>query len=223
MIQCKDIPLRTWASMFMLGVGKKKVRLGSLIGEGNLKIPSTTAIFNMTSAKDCPSLKLGLCKAFFNGKHICYAKKSENEMRKNVLPYRRRQEAYWREVTANEFVSEFILINSTKRNPFKYIRFNESGDFISQDCVDKAEKIANMLHRFGVKCYCYTSRSDLNFSKCRYLVVSGSNFKRSGISNIFKIIGNKKELTKGYKLCVGDCKVCNRCTLKNMKTCIVKH
>jgi hypothetical protein len=223
MLQSKDVPLRSWALMFMLGAGKGKVRLGSLISEGNIKVPSTTAIFNMTSAKDCPSLKLGLCKAYFSGKHICYAKKAENEMRKNVLPYRRRQEAYWREVSANEFVSEFILINSMKRNPFKYIRFNESGDFISQDCVDKAEKIAKMLHRFGIKCYCYTSRSDLNFSKCRYLVVSGSNFKRAGISNIFKIIGKESELKKGYKLCVGDCKVCNRCTFKNMKTCIVKH
>ena len=86
MIQCKDVPLRSWALMFTNGLGKKKVKLGSLLSEGNIKIPSTTAIFNMTSAKDCPSLKLGLCKAFHNGKNICYAKKSETEWRKNVLP-----------------------------------------------------------------------------------------------------------------------------------------
>jgi len=223
MIQCKDVPLRSWALMFSNGLGKKKVKLGSLLSAGNIKIPSSTAIFNMASAKDCPSLKLGLCKAFFNGKHICYAKKSETECRKNVLPYRRRQAAYWKDVTANEFVVEFILINSMKVKPFSHIRFNESGDFISQSCIDKAEKIARMLHRFGVKCYCYTSRSDLNFSKCRHLIVSGSNFKKSGISNIFKIIANKKDLTKGYKLCKGDCRDCNRCMLRNMKTCIIKH
>jgi len=222
-VQCKDVPLRSWAKMFTVGIGRSKMPLSSLISEGNIKIPSSTAIFNMTSAKNCPSLKLGLCQAYCNGKHICYAKKAEREYRKNVLPYRMRQEEYWKNVTPNEFVVDFVLLNSLKVKPFSAIRLNEAGDFVSQKCVDKAEKIASMLHRFGIRCYCYTSRSDLNFSKCRYLVISGSNFKKDGVSNIFKIIGNKKELPKGYGICRGDCSVCKRCLLRNMKTCVIKH
>lgn len=223
MIKCKDFPLRSWARMFSLGSGIKKMELSSFITEGNIKIPSTTAIFNMTSAKNCPSLKLGLCKAFHNGKHICYAKKPERSYRKAVLPFRLRQEKYWEKVTANEFVVDFIFINSLKVNPFSAIRFNESGDFVSQKCVYKAEKIASMLHRFGIKCYCYTSRSDLGFSKCRYLYVSGSGFTKKGISNIFQIINSKKDLPKGYGLCKGDCSVCKRCQMRNLKTGVVRH
>lgn len=223
MVQCKDVPLRSWAKMFTTGVGRSKMPLAKLLSEGNIKIPPETAIFNMTSAKNCPSLKLGLCQAFCDGKHICYAKKAEYSCYPNVLPYRMMQEEYWKNITANEFVVDFVLVNSLKAKPFTSLRFNESGDFTDQRCVDKAEKIASMLHRFGIRCYNYTSRKDLDFSRCRYLVVSGSNFTKKGISNIFKIIKNKKELPKGFGLCKGNCRVCKRCLMRNMKTCVIKH
>ena len=39
------------------------IPLKKLLRSGNKKIPSSTAIFNMASAHNCPSKKLGLCKA----------------------------------------------------------------------------------------------------------------------------------------------------------------
>jgi hypothetical protein len=66
--------------------------LKKLIQAGNHKLPKSTAIFNMASATDCPSLKLGLCSAVDeNGKLFCYAKKSEAGYRPDVLPYRRKK------------------------------------------------------------------------------------------------------------------------------------
>ena len=68
--------------------------LKNLIATGNKKLPTTTAIFNMGSATDCPSLKKGLCTAVTEKKVTCYALRPEN-FRPLVLPYRRRQEKYW--------------------------------------------------------------------------------------------------------------------------------
>jgi hypothetical protein len=56
--------------------------------EGNRKIPKSTAIFNMSSALNCPSKKLGLCKAASQGAK-CYARKAEI-LYPQVLPYRER-------------------------------------------------------------------------------------------------------------------------------------
>ena len=221
-IQCKNIPLKSFAILYTNGKGKSFCPLSNLISSGNIKIPSTTAIFNMSSATDCPSARLGLCKAKLQGAK-CYALKSEYSYRPNVLKYRKLQEKYWKNITSKEFVSQFILINSLKQKPFNLIRFNESGDFHSQECLNKAEEISMMLRRFGIRCYCYTSRNDLDFSKIKHLVVSGSGFIKKGISNEFKIIGKKEKIPKGYGICKGNCKICKRCTMRNLKTCIRKH
>ena len=201
MIHSSLIPLKSFAKIFTFGRGKSYCYLNGLMTEtGNIKIPSTTAIFNMSSATDCPSQRLGLCKAAKAGVK-CYAKKAEYSYHPFVLPYRRRQESYWKSVRAHEFVSQFLLLNAIKEKPFTALRFNESGDFHSQACVDKAELIAMMLHRFGIRTYCYTSRSDLNFSKIRYLIISGSGFRKAGITNEFTIIFDVKDKPKGYGVC----------------------
>lgn len=204
---------------------KNKYKLKDVINErGNIKIPKTTAIFNMSSATDCPSRKLGLCKAVDkNGKSFCYAIKSERANRPLVLPYRRKQEKYWKSVSAEEFAVEFLILSSMKRNPFTAIRFNESGDFHNQSCVNKAEKIARILKPYGIICYCYTSRNDLDYRKVKALRISGSNFKKPGIVNIFKIIKKKEDKPKGYAMCPMDCHSCNRCMRAGLKTAIIKH
>lgn len=46
---------------------------GSFISRGNKKLPSSTMIFNLTSARNCPARKLGLCTI----KPRCYADHSE--------------------------------------------------------------------------------------------------------------------------------------------------
>jgi hypothetical protein len=176
----------------------------------------------MASAHDCPSRKLNLCVAAKLGIK-CYAIKSEYAYWPNVLPFRRRQEKFWKSINATNFVKQFIEINSRKRTPFTALRLNESGDFHSQKCVDKAEQIAKELAKHNVKVYCYTSRKDLNFNNCKYLIVSGSGFKKKGVSNIFKIIKDLKERPKNYKTCKGDCKICKICQGRNNKTVVLAH
>lgn len=189
--------------------------------EGNIKIPNTTAIFNMASAKHCPSKKLGLCKAESQGA-VCYAAKAER-LYPLVLPYREKQAKFWSGITAEEFAFQFLMINSFKRQPFNLLRLNESGDFHNQECVDKAEKIARILKKHGIICYCYTSRSDLDYHKIEALRISGSGFKKDGIVNVFKIIKSKKDRPRGFSMCPMNCRKCNRCSKSRMSTCVVKH
>lgn len=216
--------LRELSRLIKYGVLHDKVELENLLcHEGNQKIPSTTAIFNMGSAKDCPSKRLGLCRAFDSeGKHICYAKKAEC-IYPYALPYRCRQKDFWLRISPEEFVFQFLIVNGTKRIPFNALRFNESGDFWGQDCIDKAEKIARLLKPYGIVCYCYTSRSDLDFSRVRKLRVSGSGFQKDGVTNEFKIIEKKEDRPKGYGICPMDCSICNRCMKTGMKTAVVIH
>jgi hypothetical protein len=219
----KTVSLASYAKVITGGAGKSFFELDSLISSGNTKLPSTTAIFNMSSAHDCPSLKLGLCKAYVNGKHVCYARKAEYDYHPNVLPYRRRQEKFWLGMTVQGFVSQFLLINAMKNKPFTALRFNEAGDFHSQDCVNKAQGIAAILKRSGVNVYAYTSRSDLVFTGTKSIVINGSGFMKAGIPNEFKIVTDLKDTPKGYSVCVGDCKICNRCGQRGMKTVVEIH
>ena len=212
--------MRSWGKIL---TSNKFCPLKNLITSGNTKLPRTTGIFNMSSAHDCSSRKLGLCKACQQGAN-CYALRAETEMRKAVLPFRRRQEKFWKSVSAKDFVSQFVLINSMREKPFSAIRINESGDFHTQNCVDKLEEITMRLRRFGVRVYLYTSRSDLNFSKIRHAIITGSNFKKAGITNTFRIVRDvKKERQKGESVCKGDCRVCKLCLLHNMKIVVRRH
>ena len=227
-MQSADIPLKKFAMIITGRKGKKFCKLNSLLGAGNQKLPSTTAIYNMSSAHDCPSHKLGFCQAILKmgknkGKHVCYARHSETSMRPFVQSYREAQGKYWLEMTAEEFAWQFLIINSVKLLPYSALRFNEAGDFHSQKCLDKAEKIACMLDRFGIKTYCYTARKDLDFSKVRHLIVSGSGFQKEGIPNVFKMVEKGEEKPKGYGICKGDCRVCNRCQIRGKKTVILRH
>jgi hypothetical protein len=206
-----------------LEASKEVNPLASLIMPGNVKIPKTTAIFNMGSATDCPSYKLGLCQAVLNGKRVCYAIKSEKSYRPFTLPFRRKQEKYWKASSAEKFATDFIALNLFKPVPFNALRFNEAGDFWSQECLDKAETIARILRRYGVRTYCYTARRDLDFSHCNYLVVSGSGFKKEGIKGIFLMVRNaKKDRPRGFGICKGSCAGCGRCLI-GRQTVIQKH
>jgi hypothetical protein len=199
--------------------------LKKLIQSGNHKLPKSTAIFNMASATDCPSLKLGLCSAVDeNGKLFCYAKKSEAGYRPDVLPYRQRQEKFWKAISAEDFAAQFIAINSRKRKPFTALRLNEAGDFHSQECIVKAEKIAKLLKETGVAVYAYTARRDLDYTVIDALVVNGSGWTKDNVTNDFTIVDKDgKNLPAGYALCPADCSICKRCLIKGSKTGVRKH
>jgi len=207
------------------GKGKQFFPLNDHLVSGNLKIPRTTAIFNMGSATDCPSNKLGLCTAYALGSrgkrlHICYALKAERGHFKYPLQSRRRQETFWKTVSAEDFVSQFILLNSIKELPYDKLRLNESGDFWDQECVTKANLIAMLLKRWGIRTYCYTHRRDLDFSGCNHLVVSGSGFK---VHNHFQMIRKSEFKPKGYMMCPMDCRKCDKCSTKGHKIAVVRH
>ena len=198
------------------------VPLYKYLAIGNKKLPRSTAIFNMGSAKDCPSLKLGLCQAFSGGKLVCYAMKAETQY-PHVLPYRFRQESFWKGIDAKDFAKQFLLINRLKRNKFTALRVNEAGDFWSQECVNKADEIAQILEAEGVTMYCYTARQDLDFTMVQSLIINGSGFKKEGIVNEFKMVETASDRPEGYGICYGDCRVCHRCLYRGKDTVVVKH
>jgi hypothetical protein len=200
-------------------MSKSRTQYVGLWSLGNSKLPETTAIFNITSAKDCPSNKLGLCAAVIDGKNKCYARQAEYSY-PGVLPYRQRQAALWANTTATEYVKLFL--SAIGKRKIYALRLNESGDYRSQADVHKAETIARLLSKRNIIVYGYTSRPDLNFSKLKYLRLIGSGFKKPGIRGIFKIIKDKSEKPRGCGICPSDCSICNRC-LQGKNTCVLLH
>lgn len=199
-----------------------KIPLRKLIAdEGNHKIPSSTAIFNMGTATNCPAKAFGLCNATKHGV-FCYALKAENTY-KEPYQYRKRQERLWKNTSSEDFAFQLLMINSTKRKPFTALRLNESGDFWGQKDVEKAEKVARILKRSGIITYCYTSRSDLDYRGVRDLVISGSGFRKEGVKSIFEIIGRRDKKLRGFGICKGNCRICNRCQKGGRKTCVREH
>ena len=188
---------------------------------GNNKLPRTTCIYNMTTALDCPSDKLGLCNACRADKNYCYARKTERLFKKTCYAYRTRQAEYWANCTAEEFVSD--LLKAVGKRPIKLLRFNESGDFRSYNDVLKAEKIAELLSEHGIKVYCYTSRRDLDYgTRPGFLRIMGSGFLSDGINGCFDILEPGKEVPEGYGTCPGLCDDCVRCVI-GLNTVVPLH
>lgn len=178
---------------------------------GNRKLPRTTMIFNMGPAESCPSAKMGLCKV--PGK--CYAKKAE-KMYPATLPYRKRQEEYWANSTADKICADFDDVLSRKKKKPLLLRFNESGDFYTQDDIGKLDKVSNYLwENHGITTYGYTARRDLDFTNKSFLVkISGSDTGGNNGSTMVVLKG--ESVPDGFILCPGDCRVCTVCA-KNTK------
>lgn len=179
-----------------------------LVSRGNHKLGTDTLILNITSAMDCMSRKLGLCKIGTK----CYAMKAER-MYKAVLPYRRRQTEYWDQnhpaTIAMDLWGE--IHKGTTKSRIKYIRISEAGDFRSQADVDKLIKIAEILGALDVTLYGYTARRDLAFGKCpSNLIMNGSGFM---LDNSFTAVP-KQDLAKYQVVCAGNCRGCNLCKIK---------
>ena len=177
---------------------------------GNHKIGTDTIIFNMGATDNCPSKELGLCQV----KDICYAKKAERQY-KNVILYRKRQEQQWLNYSAEEIANG--IKSSIGRRNIKYFRVNESGDFYTQNCVEKLKKVAELSPELIV--YTYTARKDLNFENLpKNLIINGSGFM---ISNEFIPV---KSFSGDNKKCAGNCRNCNLCKIsKNNKIEMLIH
>ena len=211
--------------------------LKNLIQFGNTKLPKTTVIFNMGPAKTCPSKKLGLCELSAK----CYALKAER-LYKQVLPYRECQQEYWINVTAEQFAYEFIQIWRSKKIKPTHLRFNESGDFHTQDCYNKAEKISQiLLQALEIQSYTYTHRTDLkysNFNNALNLLKSGTKhndyLSASYVAVKTDVYAEKIQLYINQKvypptrrenniyICPGSCKVCALCATVKTGTIYTK-
>lgn len=195
--------------------------LSKLIRFGNRKMPKNVAIFNMAPAFECPSERLGMCKI----PDKCYAKKAER-FYPEALPFRRRQQEYWLRVSPERFACEFIAAIASKKTKINFLRFNESGDFHSQACVDKAEAIAKILKSVGITTHLFTCRDDLNFDNAKNLVVSGSNCI---IDNGFYAVKDAEAhaaqaLRAGYSaaVCPKNCSKCGMCHRADKKMIFVE-
>ncbi len=176
------------------------------ISNGNMKIGKDTLIINITSATDCPSKRLGLCRVYTK----CYAMKAER-LYPHCLPYRREQTYQWDNNSAAELADLIILeAYKHKHNKIKYLRFSEAGDFRNQEDVDKMSAVADILIKHDIRVYGYTARRDLDFSKIsRNMVVNGSDFM---LSNSFTAVPKTKPLPL---MCPGNCRTCTLCKSAN--------
>jgi len=191
-------------------------RQGGLeVSKGNTKLDDCTLIMNMGPAETCPSKQLGFCKV---GER-CYARKAE-KLYKHCLPYRRRQYNYWIDETANGIAAQLSLLLKRIRTPIKYLRFNESGDFHSQECVQKLSLLAEYLKKeHNITTYGYTARQDLNFENVHFLVKGSShNSGNNGQTIVLrknKIQNHLSTLSESEKpnwiVCPMSCRECDIC------------
>ncbi len=186
------------------------------VSNGNRKIGEDTLILNMCSSTDCPSRELGLCP--LKDPNRCYALKAER-LYPNTLPFRRRQEQYWKETKAEDVVLDLMARIRLTMAPVKYIRFSEAGDFRSQEDVDKMVDIATMLvDNTDAILYGYTARKDLDFSKRpENMIIEGSGFM---LDNMFMTVDSYSEDVKFT--CPGNCRICNLCKERKKRTIEVK-
>jgi len=183
----------------------------SFIKFGNHKLGDDTAIFNMGAATNCPAKTLGLCHVINIG-FRCYAEKAEIQY-PAVYPARELQEAQWKRFDPFSLASEILAKITNRRKFTRYIRYNESGDFWSQDDVNKLSLTTDYIHiqRPDITVYGYSARSDLDFSKAKFLV-KGSHHN-NGNNGRCEIINKNEEPQSGYLECPGDCRYCNLCKI----------
>jgi len=167
---------------------------------GNTKLGRDTAIFNMDSATDCVSKKLGLCQ--LQDCNSCYALKAEIQY-PACLPFRKRQALAYHRQEYKSLASD--ILQGVTRN-VKYIRFSEAGDFRHQGDIEKLFNIASELSQYIF--YGYTARRDLSYKNPpKNLAINCSGFRR-GNMNTFRIV---KSYTGNNPTCKGNCRICNLC------------
>lgn len=186
---------------------------GKVFASGNKKLPSTHLVWNLTSAHGCPSLALGMCEV---GEKLCYACKCER-IRKEYIAKNRAVEKWMKTATADE-VFELISAYVDYYGNITHVRINEAGDFVSQDMVDLVDDVAKKLYlRYGIQCYGWSARKDLDFSEMDYVLINGSSPEVKGAVRVFKAVSKDvfKALPKGSMTCGGSrggsCRTCHLC------------
>jgi hypothetical protein len=192
-----------------------KEELMDIMSLGNLKLPKTTAIFNLPSGKTCPG-KTRYCK------EVCYARKAER-LYKQVPRFR--MQNYLLSLT-DEFVR--VIKEELDRKKVKTVRIHESGDCYSQEYYNKWIRIA--MNRPDITFYAYTKSFDLDYYSTPNNLILWASLDHStkpeekdkavklikeGLFAGWTYIENKGEREPGGALvCPGDCSVCDNCYRK---------
>ena len=188
------------------------------ISFGNKKLPKSTAIFNILAVKTCP-MATEFCKV------NCYALKAEKQY-KNVVPQARKRNL--KASQQESFVSDMIGLITKNERKAKQFRVHESGDFYSQEYLDKWFLIAKEFP--SITFYAYTKSFHLNFTgKPSNFVLIASfdestterarilyNMKKTSFDNTFSIVGKSEKAS-----CVQDCTICQACWMGKGKNLTV--
>lgn len=154
---------------------------------GNKKVPKTTAIGNTTSWFLCP----GRLNQFCELHEVCYDKC--REVMGSVCQSRLNHDLWWRmndAKTIAQFYIYSIHAENMKREDHEKVnlfRFQEVGEFRSQDDLLKMVEVSNLLFEaLGINSYTYTHNRNLDFDIDRpHLTINGSGFM---VDNRFTVV-----------------------------------
>lgn len=135
---------------------------------GNSKLSSDTLIISFTSALGCPSINS--CPIT---QKACYAVAGENRLkdvrRKNLIIQNLVTHARSKNLLDGLFdIAELYVIEAKEhtKEPIKYIRYNEVGDFIDQENLIKAARFSKkMRDKYGIISMAYTANKRLDPSQ----------------------------------------------------------
>ena len=208
----ESLPKRLLASVRPSSQGRPRGPLGMQLAVGNRKVGADTLTLNMGPGLHCPSAARGLClvRKRFHYSRCCFSRAAEERF-PNVYRRRREQEIYWRNTPAILMIRDFDAIRvrfPTVMGRIKYFRFNEAGDFWSQECIKKANVLADHLTNQGLIVYCNTARSDLDWSNTNF-IVRGSGW--DGPNGETVVIDGGEKVPSGFRLCPMNCRRCSLC------------
>lgn len=188
----------------------------SLFRFGNLKLPTTTAIFNLSPTSNgrkgagfrmvCGEYTRGHCQLPCPRRQ-CYTIKAERRF-PAVVRHRQNQQRFWARCTPRSFVARF---NGEKRATTGALRFGESGGISTVADIRKIAGIARLLP--GIAVYLYTARIDL-WKRGAFdclpdnVCVSGSGFMAH---NRFQWCAKGAVPADAFQ-CPANCRVCDVCT-----------
>lgn len=178
---------------------------------GNKKVPKTTAIANTTSWFLCP----GRLQSFCELHEVCYDKC--REVMGNACQSRLNHDLWWRTNDAKTIAMFYIYsikAESLKHPeaPISLMRFQEVGDFRTQDDLQKMVDVSNLLFEsLSINSYTYTHNRNLDFNiKRPHLCICGSGFM---VDNQFTVVPPSEyeryvESHNCFK-CPQKCEMCN--------------
>lgn len=201
-----------------LGEVDNSVR-GKVFSYGNKKLPASTMIFNLTTAKNCPAKMCEVAK-------YCYAKKGENRFI-DVFLRNLRNKIMLENISLKDFLKLLELYIEYAPMKIKNIRISEEGDFMNLNYVKIADAIAGHIKaKYGITTTIYTAKP-YDFAPFKNLIVNASipstknptryffarnerTLKKLGINLNGKGI-QYNEKVGNYFVCPCECRLCGFC------------